>query len=50
MAAAPRRAAARRTPAPGLCLASSFAGAGGFSGAMAAGAQAARAAMREKRG
>jgi phytoene dehydrogenase-like protein len=35
-----------RTPVPGLFLASSFAGSGGFSGAMASGAEAARLAMR----
>ncbi|MGO4870015.1 MAG: phytoene desaturase family protein [Roseiarcus sp.] len=39
-----------RTPVPGLYLASSFAGSGGFTGAMLAGADAARAAMKEKRG
>ena len=39
-----------RTPIPGLYLASAFAGSGGFTGAMRSGAQAAWAAMREKRG
>ena len=39
-----------KTPVPGLYLASSFAGTGGFTGAMQSGAQAAGAAMREKRG
>ncbi|MGD0640541.1 MAG: NAD(P)/FAD-dependent oxidoreductase [Roseiarcus sp.] len=39
-----------RTPIPGLYLASSFAGSGGFTGAMMSGAEAARAAMAEKRG
>ncbi|MGD1037008.1 MAG: NAD(P)/FAD-dependent oxidoreductase [Roseiarcus sp.] len=39
-----------RTPIPGLYLASSFAGSGGFTGAMRAGAEAAWAAMKEKRG
>ncbi len=39
-----------RTPVPGLYLASSFAGSGGFTGAMMSGAQAAWAAMSEKRG
>jgi phytoene dehydrogenase-like protein len=39
-----------RTPIPGLYLASSFAGSGGFTGAMMSGAEAARAAMGEKRG
>ena len=39
-----------RTPIPGLYLASSFAGTGGFTGAMRSGAEAARAAMAEKRG
>ena len=36
-----------KTPVPGLYLASSFAGSGGFSGAMAGGAGAARVAMEE---
>jgi phytoene dehydrogenase-like protein len=39
-----------RTPVPGLYLASSFAGMGGFTGAMRSGAEAARAAMAEKLG
>ncbi len=39
-----------KTPVPGLYLASSFAGSGGFTGAMGSGAEAARAAMAEKRG
>jgi phytoene dehydrogenase-like protein len=39
-----------KTPIPGLYLASSFAGSGGFTGAMRSGAEAARAAMRERRG
>ncbi len=39
-----------KTPIPGLYLASSFAGTGGFTGAMRSGAEAARAAMGEKRG
>ena len=37
-----------RTPAPGVYLASSFAGSGGFSGAMAAGAEAARLALADE--
>ena len=37
-----------KTPISGVYLASSFAGAGGFSGAMMAGADAARIAMRER--
>jgi phytoene dehydrogenase-like protein len=37
-----------KTPIPGLYLASSFAGSGGFTGAMRSGAEAARAAMAEK--
>ncbi len=39
-----------KTPVPGLYLASSFAGTGGFTGAMRSGAQAAQAAMAERRG
>lgn len=39
-----------RTPVPGLYLASSFGGTGGFTGAMQSGAEAVRAAMGEKRG
>jgi phytoene dehydrogenase-like protein len=39
-----------KTPVAGLYLASSFAGTGGFTGAMMAGAEAAQAAMAEKRG
>jgi phytoene dehydrogenase-like protein len=39
-----------KTPVPGLYLASSFAGSGGFTGAMRSGADAARTAMNEKRG
>ena len=37
------------TPIKGLWLASAFAGLGGFTGAMACGAGAARAAMRDRR-
>ncbi len=37
-----------RTPIPGVYLASSFAGSGGFTGAMMGGAAAARVAMRER--
>ena len=37
-----------RTPIPGLYLASSFAGSGGFTGAMRSGAEAARMAMRDR--
>ena len=37
-----------KTPIPGVYLASSFAGAGGFAGAMMAGAGAARIAMKER--
>ena len=37
-----------KTPISGVYLASSFAGAGGFSGAMMAGADLARIAMRER--
>jgi len=37
-----------RTPVPGLYLASSFAGSGGFTGAMRSGAEAARMAMRDR--
>jgi phytoene dehydrogenase-like protein len=38
-----------RTPVPGVYLASSFAGAGGFTGAMRSGAEAARLAMADDR-
>jgi phytoene dehydrogenase-like protein len=37
-----------RTPIPGLYLASSFGGSGGFTGAMTSGAAAARMAMAER--
>ncbi len=39
-----------KTPVPGVYLASSFTESGGFTGAMKSGADAARMAMREKRG